>query len=306
MLISSYLEPMTKKDELRFRVQRFLAGPFNVTDLSTTFLFLRGQSFGRNTVRDIGDMLGHADLRDRGLSVDRVRNLQVIALYKMRAFIGEKSSELDLSDAPPTLLAVMDATLALLDDSILLHHTGMSRGQVVAALAKIKRKFSVKENGKLFWDCWKITDKQLSTIKCLTSFIISKPAYAADDLVEDTLYLLLKHRLMDEHQVDLFYTKRDYLLLFAIVSMHGVTFDCPQGVPAEAKAGWGTVDDVPSLNVCVEFPIQDEPELKIALALFDTQLNPTLWSEDWIDGRPHIVFDRPIEISVEGRLRCMT
>ena len=108
---------MTKKDELRFRVQRFLAGPFNVTDLSTTFLFLRGQSFGRNTVRDIGDMLGHADLRDRGLSVDRVRNLQVIALYKMRAFIGEKSSELDLSDAPPTLLAVMDATLALLDDS---------------------------------------------------------------------------------------------------------------------------------------------------------------------------------------------
>lgn len=295
---------MANKDELRIRVQRFLTGPFNFVDLSRCFLYLRRHSFGRSSVRDLGNMLAHADIVERGLAVERVQSLQVIALYKMRALLGENDGALDLSDAPPTLLRVMDATFALLDESVLLRELEMTRDQVGTALTKLKCKFSVKENGRLFWDFWKITEKQLAIITWLTGFLISKPAYSAEELVEDTLHMFLNHKLMDTGQSDLFYAKRNYLLLFAIVSMHRVFFDCPDGVPAEAKAGWVTVDDDTYLNVCVEFLVKNNPEIKISLALFDTQLDPSYWSDNW-DGGRHKVFESPIEITAEGRIRIM-
>jgi hypothetical protein len=294
---------MAIKDELRFRVRRFLTGPFDANDLTKLFLFLRGYSYGRQSVRDLGDMIGHADVRTKGLSVDRVREVQTIALYTIPRFLPNGPKVLVLSDAPSALLAAMDATFNCLDDALLKYHTGMTRAQVGTILTRIKRKFSVKNNGNLYWDSHPINEKELSVIKCLTSFLMSKEIYSADELVEDTLCLLLKHQLIDGDQLQLFHAKRDYLVIFAVASMHGVTFDCPDGVPAEAKAGWSTEGDNTHLSVSVNFPVPGGPEL--ALSLFDTNLHPSLWSEDYEAGSRNVHFNCPIEITNEGKLRCM-
>lgn len=294
---------MTIKDELRFRVQRFLTGPFDVNDLTKLFLFLRGYSYGRQSVRDLGDMIGHADVRNKGLSVDRVRNVQTIALFKVPLFRPNGRKSIVLSDAPSTLLAAMDATFQCLDDALLENNTGMTRDQVGTTLTRIKTKFSVKDNGNLYWDSYPIKEKELSVIKCLTSFLISKEIYTADELVGDTLYLLLKYGFIDADQANLFYAKRDYLVIFAVASMHGVTFDCPDGVPAIAKAGWSTQDDNTHLCVTVNFPVPDGPNL--GMALFNTSLPASLWCENYEEGNNNAHFNCPIEITNEGKLRCM-
>ena len=295
---------MAINDELRFRVQRFLTGPFDACDLTKLFLFLRGKSVGRQSVRDLGNMIGHADIRDQGISVYRVRDAQTIALYKMRRLMAN-STTLDLEDAPPTLLAVMDAAFNLLDDETIMRETGLTRNQIGTNLTRIKRKFSVKSSGNIFWDNSFINEKEISIIKCLTEFLISEDVYSSSELIEDTLYLLLKYKFMDDNQIDLFYSKSDYLLIFAVASMHGVMFDCPEGIPTEAVAGWTTSGEKTYLNVSVTFPIQDDPEIKLGLSLFTTELHPSIYSEDYVEGERHISFDCPIEITEEGKLRCM-
>lgn len=296
---------MAKKDELRFRVQRFLTGPFSVNDLNAVFLFLREYSFGRQSVRDLGDMIAHADIRNKGVSVNRVRDMQTVALYKLRPLVDNSAVELNLNSAPPKLLAVMDATFNLLDEITLHRETGLSKSQIGAALAKIKRKFSVKDDGNIFWNSHPPSNKEKSIIICLTRFLISRCAYSADELVEDTLYVLIKNGFMGPEQSELFYTKRNHLLIFAVASIHGVLFDCRDGVAAQAEAGWTTVGDDTYLNVSVTFPVSENPELKIGLALFDTDLHPALFCEDFEQDKRHATFAHPLEITEEGKLRSM-
>ena len=70
---------MIRKAEYRVRAQRFLTGNFNAQDLTSLLLFLRENSYGASTVHDIGNMIGHAYERDRGLILSRINDTYQMA-----------------------------------------------------------------------------------------------------------------------------------------------------------------------------------------------------------------------------------
>ena len=107
-----------RKGEYRERAQRILAGKFNIDDLNRLFLFLRQNSHGNETVRDIGNMIGHADARHQGLSLQRVIDLYEVAKFQAPKIAKHPNWKLDLSDAPPSLISAMEATFRLLGDDI--------------------------------------------------------------------------------------------------------------------------------------------------------------------------------------------
>lgn len=64
-----------KTNELRSRVQRFLAGDHRVADLNRVFLALRDGCYGRASIREIGDFVAHREHREKGPVTDAVRDI---------------------------------------------------------------------------------------------------------------------------------------------------------------------------------------------------------------------------------------
>ncbi|WP_373489853.1 hypothetical protein [Parasphingorhabdus sp.] len=128
-----------RKGEYRIRAQRFLTGEFNVEDLRSLFLFLRQNSYGNQTVRDIGDMVGHSDERNQGISLERISDYSDVMRYIGPKIARHPNNSLDLGDAPAELIPAMDATYNLIDDDRLLRDTGLRRDQTSTALTKLKR-----------------------------------------------------------------------------------------------------------------------------------------------------------------------
>ena len=294
-----------RKGEYQARAQRFLTGEFHVEDLSTLFLFLRQHSYGRETVYDIGNMLGHGDERDQGISLRRVSDTYVMAQYQIPKAVEHPNFKLYLGDAPPNLFEIMTATLRSISDEKLPEMVGRRRDQASTALAKLRRKFRTKSDGRLEWALPSIHVNDIALIQRLTSHLISKPAYSGDELLEETWQLFLRHGFAREDQHSLLIKRRPHLLLFAIAAMHGVRYLLPDGKTAEAEAGWVTTDDVALLSVyfTMSAPYRDK-FVSVGFPVFVTDLSAREWVEDFPDLR-HGHFKTPIELTPKPSLRAL-
>lgn len=292
-----------RKGEYRIRAQRFLTGEFRVEDLHYLFLFLRQQSYGKETVADIGNMVGHADARKQGVSMRRVTDHYHIAQYQSVRFEGNPVLRaLNIYDAPPNLFDMMDATLRLLASELLLKYTGLRRDQASTALTKLKRRFRDDGNGRLTWTGPNIKPKQVALLDCLTGFIISRPAYDANTFIEETAYLLIKHGFIDEPQRHLLQAKRPHLLLFAIAAMHGARYLLDNGDTVEAEAGWGTDNGDALLRVGASVTVPYRREgiegtQQWLFSLFETDLKASDWAPDFDAARPNVTWTVPIEVT---------
>jgi len=294
---------MTIKAEYRVRAQRFLGGPFQPADLTALFLFLRNESCVRESVRDLGDMIGHSDIRDKGLSVKRVCAAYQVARHVIFR-IRETSNLYDLKNAQPDLLEAMGATLYLLSDDIIRRDTGMSRDQALTALAKLKRKFSTKSNGNLEWNSYPPTQKELATIKCLTGYIISQGAYEPEILLEDVRFVFRKYGLIDASQDAALDRRKDHLSLFVLSVVHGVRFTLPGGELAEAAVGWSDELGTARLNASVTMEVNSKGRpITLAFPFFSSGLSPSIWLEDYDPKIRACFLTGPIEIVDGAKLR---
>ncbi|MEA3540239.1 MAG: hypothetical protein U9R73_14015 [Pseudomonadota bacterium] len=298
---------MARKHEYRIRAQRFLSGDFHVEDLSRLFLFLRANSFGAETVRDIGDMIGHADSRGKGLSLRRVNDTYAMTRFIIPRVVKRPDPSASVGEIPAGLLEAMEATLRLLDEEHLIRHTGMRKDQASTALTKLKRKVQVQPDGRATWLTSHINPADVALTRCLTSYIISKPAYSADDLFRETQALLLRHGFMDEQQIPLLFARRVHLALFAVVAMHGVRYRLFDSETAEAEAGWEGDDGTPRIIVSVTLKIpHSEGADEVSFPIFDTDLHPGDWSVGYDSTKGTAMWTVPLELTAEPRLKPLT
>ena len=295
---------MLRKGEYRIRAQRFLTGEFHVDDLNRLLLYLRENSFGNQTVYDVGNMLGHGDSRTKGISVKRVSDLYEIARFQFERLGRDVAAPLALDDAPASLPAVMDATLRLLSDEVLARETGLRRDQASTMLTKIKRKFRAKADGRIGWGAPSIRATEIALITCLTQYILSQPAYTADDFFLETQALLIRHGFMDAGQEALLLRRKPHLILFAIAAMHGARYALPDGETAEAEAGWASDTGDAILSVATRMTVMyGGKQVEVMFPTFATDLRAEEWAHDYEPERRSVTWLSPLEITSEPKLR---
>lgn len=293
-----------KKGEYRQRAQRLLTDESKIDDLNCLFLFLRQNSHGNKTVRDIGDMIAHSDVRNKGLSLERISDLYEIAKFQALKIAEHPNWKFDLSDAPANLISAMEATFRLLSDEIIKRDTGYPRDQASKALAKLKRCFKTKANGRLTWTGSTPDDRQLALTSCLTSYIVSGPAYDGSKLFAEMVSLLRRHNLIDADQEMRLEAKRPNILLYAIAAMHGVRYRMHNGATVEAEAGWSSDTGDALLGVTASIATDyNEKSVSWAFPIFSTDLRASEWASDFTPDRPNVHWKVPIELTSEPRLR---
>ena len=72
---------MQRREEANRRAEKLLTGKGRPSDLDWLYLWLRARSHGIKSVRELGDLIGHANLRDKGQFV-----LNLEDLYAMTRF----------------------------------------------------------------------------------------------------------------------------------------------------------------------------------------------------------------------------
>jgi hypothetical protein len=75
--------------DLQRRVQRLLRGDRRSDDLDRIFLSLRERSYGRASIREIGDFVAHRDKREKGLVTEKVRDIFTSFEAWIRSLLGE-------------------------------------------------------------------------------------------------------------------------------------------------------------------------------------------------------------------------
>jgi hypothetical protein len=111
---------------LRQRVERLLSGPFRPDDLLKLFALLRLQSYGMQTVQEIGHFAAHAAERDRGISTDMAKGF--FDILRFQGFAIENKHPLDLTNLPAKFARMLSANFNRFE------------GKEIAEAAKIRTK----------------------------------------------------------------------------------------------------------------------------------------------------------------------
>jgi hypothetical protein len=297
---------MSKKEEFRLRAQRFLTGTFDQSDLNALFLFFRTNSFGCMSVRDLGDMIGHAETRNKGISVDAVRAMRTVAAFHLKR-IGNNEADFNLNRVPSDFFDLMDAALIITSAADLKDMTGLNKKQAKSNLFAMRHGFSHLLDGSRSVKGYSLAKNDLNVVNALSRSIISGGPYNADVLFQETLHLFKKHDFLELDQEKNAHARKDHLTLFAIAAMHGVIFDLSDGMNAEAMAGWHTRDGLPILHVAAHFIVPfGNDYTKIAFELFSTDLRADHWCENYDATQETAIFLDPIEVTGMPKLRCLT
>jgi hypothetical protein len=291
---------MAGHDELRIRAQRLLLGVFQIDDLNRLFLFLRQNSYGERAVREVGDLVAHADEREKGVISESVTDFYRICKYFYPRLSGDRPNAIDIADMDPELPFVLESAFRQIDSDIVKRDTGLSENQARTALTKLKRMFDKKPDGRLKYKYNTIQDKYAALLSCLLSYIVSKPAFDGEVLFGEFSNLLLRHKLIDDDQRTLLELKRSHILLFTLALMHNVHYRLPTGEFAIARTGWvrPTPEHPKFLTVMANVNVSPNMLIGFAFPVFVTDLDAEIWADD-IKNSESSAWLNPIEL-VEG------
>jgi hypothetical protein len=240
---------------LSARVQRLLHGQFQVEDLTTLFLALRGpRSGGRQAVDEVGDFVAHRDERNKGIVTQAVRDFVKMSEYQMARL--EKKTPLSLANLPPEFLDVLWATFRRLDVKTATTATGLRRKELDRALSDMSKRFMQDHTGAWYL-AWPIQRDQ-KIAHGLSRYLVSKPAFDEEQLFEEFAGALISNKLLKNREKAHLLSLKSTIALYAIAYMHNCTLDLGNGTKASLAA---MPNSDGKIAVCVTVPIQD-PKIK--------------------------------------------
>lgn len=205
---------------LKRHAERLVGGDYSAQDFQTLLLAMRSRPYGSQVICEMGDFTAHrADRRIKGILTEAVRDFFVISRFKVQT-LGEP---LDLNDLPGDTLKCGDATLRVLDQSIIRKHTSFRTRQTAKkAYVDIKKKFRQLDSGNFRINV-KLTQPEIDLLECITSYIVSKPAFDEDVLFREFLNTLEKNRLIEASDRIALRPIKPHLTVFALWVMHDST-----------------------------------------------------------------------------------
>lgn len=291
-----------KNGEFRARAQRFLAGQFKSDDLDKLYLFLRSRSFGASTVTDIGNLIGHADRRETGVDIGRVWDRYQVWRYIMPR-IESPGGVMDFECLPANTLDILSVNLRVISDKQLLDSAGCTKKQAASIIGRLPKKFSSNMDRTLRFSGNHISDREIELVRTLTGILNAAAIYSSDEIINDFAHALVKNGLIELEQVASVNEKRELLLLYVIVSMHGTILRMPDGTEVPVTAGFhdNATSSLLHVQYTLTLPFKGDTR-RISTDLLSTDMQAKDWLDQY-DATLHSgLFTVPIEINADQRI----
>lgn len=269
---------MARSAEMRWRVERLLAGDLQTEHMTRLFLWLRQRTYGVVTIKEVGHFIAHPDERNLGPVTKEVQDFFTFLRLRL-PLLGET---IDLSNMPPGFKAALLGNFRKITAAIIKRDTGLKRKDAGEALKSALDKFS-DDTAQAASLKTALTPNELAILRCCLSYIVSKPAFTAADLYRDFVFVLCKNKLLDNAEKPRLETVRSLLVLYAITSMHQVDLILEDGWNANLSAG--VFDGRIQVTATAKVPSK-KSEVSVAFPFFETDLR----AEEWVE--PSLIPDK--------------
>lgn len=296
---------------VRARVERMLKGDYRVEDLTRIFLWMRTRSYGRQTVREVGDFVAHADERTKGIGTDATRDF----FAALRHSVPNLGKSNNLSDFPPSFRDAIVANFRLLDPEIVRRDTGLGKRAAALALASFLRDLHQLPSGNL--SATKITSHEFKLVECLSQYIVSKPAFTDVGLFADLSTVLQKEQLLKPDEAAAFAKAMPFTSLFAMTSMHQCAIVLEDGQRSKLSLYYSSEGNTRRLGISAAAVLtaSNGSDLTISGPFFGSSLEATEWCEaGLLQGAVHAEYgvlatshkwDCPMELGTNGKLAML-
>lgn len=256
-------EPVTSPspliDEIRARIARFSREDFREQDLTTTFLFLRSNARGLESMRAVGDLLAHQGRLDR-------QNNHILA--EVQRFCDNVANHIHFSQAkqspkppPERFLKGLEASLHRAFDKPMKKAIGIPKARAAKMLPGLIQRLADAEGGTI-----DTTPEENKLLLYLHSTFTTKARFTDKDLIRDFENLL---RLEGIAKLKLTTNCRRFLCLYVLSKMHNTVVEV-RGHPSPylvVNDSWGT-----GLSCSMVAPLAGMESVSIATELFSTSL----------------------------------
>jgi hypothetical protein len=240
---------------IRPRVERLLYGDFTLDDLTRIFLFLRERSYGRKTVREIGDFVAHLGERDRGVTTDLARDFFKVLRF-MIPLMNQSNPQITLE---PEVLIATFATIGMEQIRI---ETKMkpkvAKRVFQSLLEKAKGVLGVDKSVTL-------TGQESALARLLVSRFTVTSAFDDKRLNKEFCECLEKAKLLHSNERGLLKTKEPLIALFALYCMHQSTLKLEDGSQAYLELNYHNSERLLTVVASSPCPTKETPTLALGL-----------------------------------------
>jgi hypothetical protein len=274
-------------DDLQRRVQRLLRGDRRPADLDRIFLGLRGRSYGRASIREIGDFVAHRDQREKGPVTERVRDIFLSLHSWAHGMFGYRPSLEEVR-------RIAAANLRTATNEQLAARLGMSR---TAAKSSLKRALNKMERGDL------ADDRDRLVIDYLGGAFIWNPAFTDRQVANDLAHVLKKSGLVSSKDSSSFNALVPFMSLYVLALMHGSTIVSEAGGHANLLAGFDNEEKRLEVKATLIFHDLGKPVIAPVCMFWTELLGPEHCAAPLLNGAQH--WSGPLEIDQDGRLALL-
>lgn len=274
--------------DLRLRLRRLCAGERRVDDLDRLYLGLRERSRELEFVREVGDFIAHRDTREKGLLTSVFHDVFTSFDVWSRPVRGVPVGREDV-------ISAAYANLRLASDEQLMARCGGTRAQVTTRLNKAVAKVGQKP----------LKEGEFRALGFLGTAFIWKPAFTAEQLIEQFVQALCLAGLLDEEERGRLSEVHTFITLHALAVMHGSVLKLPNGLSGRLWAGYANKDRFLEVKVEISFDDAIKP-IAAPICLFFSKLLPEAHCAPALIEADEPAFPwhwaRPLEVDAEGRL----
>ncbi len=291
MLISG-----NEKYKVEYIIQKIQDGSFNQTDIDNLFMKLRAFSADYPVLTEVGHFLAHNDQRDRGLTIDRLRTLQLAVTLHYEAGLGKFTNP--YKSFPLHLKKHMKEQIELCEETKFKTFTSLSKAKFTKRVDEI---FSEDKKSGTALLVKKLSKREEELLTYLLTSIFVPPLFTQDQIVNDLVGVLRFNQItFDEN---LLRNRSNEITICVTALLHNTTFNirnsktgrCSiharrmepiplrywnKGEDSEVvlpKEDWGLL----SVWGYVPFEIQNPAKnLTIAFELFETSLQAEIYCEE--------------------------
>ncbi len=271
--------------DLQRRVRRLLQGGRRIDDLDRLFLALRDRSYGRASIREIGDFVAHRDQRVKGPVTQQVRDVFTSLASWVRISVDRR--DFTLAD----IRTVSAANLRIATDEQIKARLGLTRSVAKSVLEQALRKAERKEDA---------TDREKRTVDYFGSAFIWNPAFTDEQVLEDLAYVLGKTGLQAPADQGQLAAIAPLLALYVLTLMHGSAVRMEDGGRAELVAGYNNKEARLEVKTKLVFAELNKPIIT-PLCIFWTALHAPDHCTPALLADPGS-WEGPLEIGEDGRL----
>jgi hypothetical protein len=221
----------------RLKVQRLLGSDFRSGDLSDLFLFARDHCDGRQTVVDIGDFVAHHSERDRGIITNSTRDFFTVVRYHMSTFMPNGLRRpFDGARMPPATKNYFKIAANRIEAKTIREKTRLHRKEAHERLNNIANLLTKNDD-----ETWilprDLTGIDMKLLECISSYLVLKPAFDSERLIEDFLATLKSNGLITREELRSNRARLGEIVqLFAVALMHNCVVQIDDGTTTQLRA----------------------------------------------------------------------